>query len=197
MSLTRRALLQAAIALPLVHAPGKARGNDGRANIVGYGGFGTRLVRELAAPRAIRERHFCAVMDYESLPDRIGPPTLELLGHTFTRLEGPLIVVAGLGSNAGGELSRINARAFRTDFPKLPVRGVLVIPFEFEGRRRHRALEQAAAFDTEFGPAIRIDNHVMTTDGRELLSHFMARVDLIAIARVWDAVNSTATVREK
>lgn len=192
MAPSRRTLLVALLTLPFVGITQSPVAHAGPmpANIVGFGGVGTRLVRRFAAEQALPDRYFCALVDYEPLPDRVGPTTLESIGALPGPVEGPLVVVAGLGRLAGGELSRTWARNFKLHNDNHPVRGVLVLPFEWEGKYRRKALEQAALFEAEFDGVERIDNQALATNGSELMRQFAARVDVLALRKIERAANA-------
>ena len=187
MSPTRRALLKwlPAVALtPPLRSFGSVRGEGAPVNLVGFGGAGHRILRRFVEvhPEA---RKLCRV-DLAARCDVGGAVTdgREPLGLVADdSLGGPYVVVAGLGYGPGGESSFEFASTMRDGWRR-EVRGVLVLPFEFEGHRRERGVAQAARFLRSFPDSLVIDNErfLGDADDESLLDIYGRANDTIAEA---------------
>ncbi len=184
MNPTRRGLLQwlSAIALltPLA-SYGSVRGESAPVSLVGFGGAGHRILRRLVElyPAArevcrvdlVERRQVGGAVTYDREP-------LGLVTEGMPRERH--VIVAGLGYVPGGESSF----EFASTTPygrRREVRGVLVLPFAFEGDHRDRGLAQAARFVRSFPDTTVIDNE-----------WFLSRVDEERLVNVYERANAFA-----
>ena len=184
MSPTRRALLKwlPAIAfVPPLPSFGSARGEGGPVNLVGFGGAGHRILRRLVKVHPAA-RELCRV-DLAERREVGGAVTYdrEPLGLLTEPPSGPSVVVAGLGYGPGGESSFEFAAAMGRRQQR-EVRGLLVLPFEFEGHRRERGVAQAARFVERFPDSLVIDNE-----------RFLGQAEEESLLDVYERVNTVAS----
>lgn len=159
-----------------------ARPERGTATVLGLGGFGARLVRRFAEahPRGI-SRCFVGLVDRS----RDNPATyqFEVLGNARGLGGGPLIVVAALGGRDGGPLSRYYADAWTGTWTE-KVKAVWILPFDFENRRRPRAMEQLVIWSPCFDEVAVLDNDRFVLDEVESFSVVLERGSRHALSEI-------------
>lgn len=119
-------------------------------SVVGFGGAGGNVVRRFFIRYSeLACQHFVSVANRPQGVTEARDYTHEDLRFEYLSkgmpdgADIPLLVVAGLAGIAGGDLSHDYVAHLREGLVGLKVSGILFLPFEFEGRRRDRALRQA------------------------------------------------------
>lgn len=162
-------------------------------SVVGFGGAGGRIVRRFVEQHpGLARQHFISIADRPQHGSDAHELTHEDLTWDFLNkrksdgTEIPLLVVAGLAGIAGGDLSYGYVRQVREILPGLTASGILFLPFEFEGRRRDRALRQAENLVRILDGTVVIDleNLARRSSPDETLKAFFDRVDQSAVDQI-------------
>lgn len=185
MNSTRRAvLLSLAAGVIGALAPiAKEMADGGPANVTGVGGVGERLVRLFSEQNPdLLDRHFLAIADQAD--ETANGIAVQAISRAPQNASGSLVILAGLGGHAGGELSYGLAREWAQSKGG-SVDALFIVPFTWESRRRARAIDQANRFVGTFGSVALIDNQRWMTDPRETRREVFMRIDA-RVAREMD-----------
>lgn len=179
MKLTRRAVLRwlpaLALTTPLLSFGG-VRGGGEPVSLVGFGGAGQHILRRLVELHP-NSRELCYV---ETRVERGTATTFRTgaVGPAGESPPGPCVAVGRVGRGSGRAMFEF---ASVTGTPTRDVRGVLVIPFAFEGSYRERGIELAIRFVRHFPDSLVIDNE-----------RFLGRVDDESLLDVCERANAFA-----